>query len=68
MSNLPRLVLTALTVQHRSVKEVCDTYGVSRSWAYELLARYRAEGDAALEPRSRRPKPAPAPSARTRSR
>jgi transposase InsO family protein len=59
MSNLPRLILTALTVQHRSVKEVCTTYGVSRSWAYELLARYRAEGDAALEPRSRRPKTSP---------
>jgi transposase InsO family protein len=28
---------------------------VSRSWLYELLARYRAEGDAAFEPRSRRP-------------
>src|SRR3990170_5234977 len=30
-------------------------YGVSESWLFELLARYRAEGEAAFEPRSRRP-------------
>ncbi|WP_110240583.1 DDE-type integrase/transposase/recombinase [Nocardioides gilvus] len=35
------------------------TYGVSRSWLYELLARYRTEGDTALEPRSRAPKTSP---------
>jgi transposase InsO family protein len=32
---------------------------VARSWVYELVARYRAEGDAAFEPRSRRPKTSP---------
>ncbi len=51
-----RLVITAVVVQGRSVGEVCLEYGVSRSWLYELLARYRAEGAAAFEPRSRRPK------------
>ncbi|MCW2749601.1 MAG: Integrase catalytic region, partial [Aeromicrobium sp.] len=35
------------------------TYGVSRSWLYELLARHRTEGGAAFEPRSRRPKSTP---------
>ncbi len=30
-------------------------YGVSRSWVYELLARYRDEGETAFKPRSRRP-------------
>ena len=30
-------------------------YGVSESWIFELLARYKAEGEAAFEPRSRRP-------------
>ena len=54
-----RLVITAVTVQHRPVAEVVASYGVSRSWVYELLARYRAEGDAAFEPRSRRPKKSP---------
>ena len=34
-------------------------YGVARSWVYELMARYRAEGEAAFEPRSRRPHTSP---------
>jgi len=38
---------------------VIAEYGVSRSWLYELLARYRAEGEAAFEPRSRRPHSSP---------
>ena len=50
-----RLVITAIEVEGRSPAEVVAAYGVSRSWLYELLARYRAEGDAAFEPRSRRP-------------
>nr|WP_262500214.1 IS481 family transposase [Phycicoccus endophyticus] len=39
--------------------EVAASYGVSRSWAYELVARYRVEGEAAFEPRSRRPRTSP---------
>jgi transposase InsO family protein len=54
-----RLVITAIEVEGRSVTEVARTYGVSRSWTYELLARYRAEGDAAFKPRSRRPHTSP---------
>ena len=54
-----RLVITAVTVEKRSVAEVVANYGVSRSWLYELLARYREEGEAALEPRSRRPHTSP---------
>jgi transposase InsO family protein len=54
-----RLVITAVTVEKRSVSEVARTYGVARSWVYALLARYRAEGEAAFEPRSRRPKTSP---------
>ena len=50
-----RLVITAVTIEHRSVREVAHAYGVSRSWIYELLTRYRTEGDAAFEPRSRQP-------------
>ncbi|WP_188744924.1 helix-turn-helix domain-containing protein, partial [Phycicoccus endophyticus] len=41
-----RLVITAVVQQHRSVAEVAASYGVSRSWAYELVARYRVEGEA----------------------
>jgi transposase InsO family protein len=54
-----RLVITAVTVEKRSVSEVARTYGVARSWVYTLLARYQAEGKAAFEPRSRRPKTSP---------
>ena len=54
-----RLVITAIEVEGRSPAEVVAAYGVSRSWVYELLARYRTEGDAAFEPRSRRPHGSP---------
>jgi transposase len=54
-----RLVITAVTVEKRPVSEVARAYGVARSWVYALLARYQAEGEAAFEPRSRRPKTSP---------
>jgi transposase InsO family protein len=54
-----RLVITAVTVENRSIGEVAASYGVARSWVYELLARYREEGEAAFEPRSRRPRTSP---------
>jgi transposase InsO family protein len=54
-----RLVITAVEIEGRSVAEVVAAYGVSRSRVYELLARYRTEGDAAFEPRSRRPHTSP---------
>ena len=59
MSSKARLVVTAVVVEGRSPSEVARTYGVARSWIYTLVARYRAEGDAAFEPRSRRPKRSP---------
>jgi transposase InsO family protein len=54
-----RLVLTAVVAERRTPSEVAAAYGVSRSWIYELLARYRADGQAAFEPRSKRPKTSP---------
>jgi homeodomain-containing protein len=54
-----RLIITAVTVEGRPVSEVARSYGVARSWIYTLLARYQAEGEAAFEPRSRRPKTSP---------
>jgi transposase InsO family protein len=54
-----RLVITAVVLEGRPAVEVIEQYGVSRSWLYELLARYRAEGEAAFEPRSRRPRTTP---------
>jgi transposase InsO family protein len=55
-----RLVITAVSVEKRPVSEVARAYGVARSWIYTLLARYRVEGEAAFEPRSRRPRTSPA--------
>jgi transposase InsO family protein len=52
---LNRLLITCVVVENRPVREVAAQYGVSESWLFELLARYRAEGEAAFEPRSRRP-------------
>jgi transposase len=54
-----RLVITAVTVERRPVSEVARSYGVARSWIYALPGRYRAEGEAASGPRSRRPKTCP---------
>ena len=46
-----RLVTTAITLENRTVAEMVTDYGRSSPWAYELLARHRA--DTAFEPRSR---------------
>jgi transposase InsO family protein len=43
----------------RPIAELAAAHGVHRSWLYKLLARYRAEGPAGLEPRSRRPHHSP---------
>jgi transposase InsO family protein len=50
-----RLVITAVVVEGRSLREVARAYGVSHSWISRLVARFRLEGEAAFEPRSRRP-------------
>ena len=49
-----RLVITAV-LSGRSQSEVARTYGVSQGWISRLVARYREEGEAAFEPRSRAP-------------
>jgi hypothetical protein len=56
---MARLVITAVVVEGRRPAEVAATYGVSRSWVYELVARWRRDGDSAFEPRSRRPMTSP---------
>jgi len=38
---------------------LCRRFGVSRTLGYRLLARYRADGEAGLEERSRRPQTSP---------
>jgi transposase InsO family protein len=51
-----RYLIEAHVVEGRSVSELAAGHGVHRSWIYKLLARYRAGGYEALEPRSRRPR------------
>src|SRR5512139_694488 len=57
--SIARLVITAVVVEGRSQAEVARVYAVSKGWVSKLVARYRAEGEAAFEPRSRRPKTSP---------
>jgi transposase-like protein len=54
-----KLVITAVVVEGRTQAEVAATYGVSKGWVSKLVARYREEGEAAFEPRSKRPKTSP---------
>ena len=46
-------------LEKRPVSEVARSYGVARSWVYTLRGRYEAEGEAAFEQRSRRPRTSP---------
>ena len=57
--DLAGYVVNAVLVEGRSVGEVAAEHGISRSWLYELLARYREGGDEALTARSRRPRSSP---------
>jgi len=57
--SLARLVVTAVKVQGRPKAEVAREYRVSRRWVHELVRRFDAEGEAGLEPRSRRPHTSP---------
>ena len=52
-------LVRAVLVEGQSVREVARDHGVSKTWLYELFARYQAEGEAGLEPRSRRPHRSP---------
>jgi transposase len=54
-----RLVITAVVEQGLSQSEAARTYRVSQSWISKLVRRYRLEGEAAFEPRSRRPHHSP---------
>jgi transposase InsO family protein len=56
---MPQLVVTAVLVEGRSKSEVAREYGVSRRWVITLVQRYLAEGEAGLQPRSRRPGSSP---------
>ncbi|TDQ65165.1 homeodomain-containing protein [Actinomycetospora succinea] len=52
-------MITAVVVEGRSQSDVARAYGVSQPWVSRLVARYRAEGETAFTPRSRRPTRSP---------
>jgi transposase InsO family protein len=54
-----RLVITAITTQGLTQAEAARTYGVSEATVSRLMARFRSEGEAAFQPRSRAPKTSP---------
>jgi transposase InsO family protein len=57
--DLAGYVINAVLVEGQRVDDVCAAHGVSRSWLYELIGRYREHGEAGLQPRSKRPRSSP---------
>ncbi len=50
------ILIKAVTVQHLSYGQVAALYGVSKALVHKLHHRWLTDGDAAFEPRSRRPR------------
>ena len=57
--DLAEYVINAVLVEHQPAIEVAAAHGMSKSWLYELLARYRDLGADGLTPGSRRPRCSP---------
>ena len=57
--DLGRFLVDAVVIGGASPTELARSHPISESWLFRLLARYRAGGYPALEPRSRRPKSSP---------
>src|SRR5437867_7805458 len=56
---LARFLVEAVVLGKQSPNQLVREHPISRSWFYELLARYRRDGPAALEPKSHRPRACP---------
>ncbi len=54
-----RSVVLSVVLEGRTQAQTARLYGVSEGWVSKLVARWRAEGDSALEARSRRPGSSP---------
>src|SRR5215212_9169874 len=57
--DLAEYVINAVLVDKQRVADVAAARGMSKSWLYELLARYRELGSDGLTPSSRRPHSSP---------
>ena len=56
---LGRYIVDAIVLEKRSASELARRHGISRSWIYELVARFHQGGYSALAPRSHRPRACP---------
>jgi transposase InsO family protein len=56
---LARFLVEAVVLGKQSPNRLVREHPISRSWFYELLARYRRDGPAALGPKSHRPSSCP---------
>lgn len=56
---LARFLVEAVVLGKQSPNQLVREHPISRSWFYELLARYRRDGPAGLEPKSHRPAACP---------
>jgi len=54
-----RSIIMSVVVEGRTQADTARLYEVSPSWVSKLVARYHTEGDAAFQPRSRRPHTSP---------
>ena len=54
-----RSVILSVVLEGRTQAQTARLYGVSEGWVFKLVARWRAEGDAAFQARSRRPGSSP---------
>ena len=52
---LAQMVVDSVVLEGRSIRATAQRYGVSKSWVYELVRRYREGGERALVPRSKAP-------------
>jgi len=57
--SIAKLIITAVTVQGLTQSEAATKYGVSKGWVSKLMTRYREEGEAAFQPKSKRPHTSP---------
>jgi transposase InsO family protein len=57
--NQNRVIVLSVVSGGLSVTEAAARFGVGRQWVHVLVARYRADGEAGLEPRTRRPRSSP---------
>ena len=57
--SLARLIIEAHVTGGMNKSAIAREYGISRYWVQQVIRRYQVEGEAAFQPRSRRPHSSP---------